>query len=197
MDYPTKIKHAEKVADQLQEQKSLDDIKAALKAEGLYEMDIANVLVSARKMLGDKYQPKINEYLLAGKPIHDAEEFRLLDNEVIDILIARESEKIAVEERKKITRLIKEGQTAEQVFQQVDTRFLSAEDAGQHIAQLLAVQKQNSGSGRMLNIGGGIGLIVLTGVLAFTMDRIFYVLPFIGLGMIYKGLTTERMKHDS
>ncbi len=49
----------------------------------------------------------------------------------------------------------------------------------------------------MLNIMGGIGLIVLTVVLLVVFSRIFYVLPIIGLVMIVKGITTERMEYDS
>lgn len=194
MDYKTKIKYAERVADQLQAKKSTDAIKSELKAEGLYEKDIANTLASARKILGEKYQPKIKEYLLADKQIHDAEEFSLLDDEVIDILIAKESQNLTLQEKNKITKLMREGQPAQDVFDQVDTRFLSLEKATEHIGRLQDIKMQNSGSGRMLNIGGGIGLMVLTAILVFTIDRLFYVLPIIGLVMIVKGITTEKME---
>lgn len=194
MDYKTKIKYAEKVADQLQTQKSIDAIKSDLKAEGLYEKDIANTLASARKILGEKYQPKIKEYLLEDKQIHGANEFSLLDDEVIDILIAKESQNLTLQEKNKITKLMRKGQPAQDVFDQVDTRFLSLEKATEHISRLQDIKMQNSGSGRMLNIGGGIGLMVLTGILVFTIDRLFYVLPIIGLIMIVKGITTDKME---
>lgn len=194
MEYRTKIKFAEKIAAQLEEQKSIDAIKSDLKSEGLYENDITNILVSARKILGEKYQPKVKEFLLENKEIHGAKEFSLLGSEVIDILIGRASQDLALQEKKNITKLIKEGQTAEQVFTQVDTRFISEEKAAQHIHRIQEIKTQNSGSGRMLNIGGGIGLIVLTGVIAVTTGRLFYVIPIIGLGMIAKGIITEEMK---
>jgi len=38
-------------------------------------------------VLGEKYQPKIQEHLLADKQIHGTEEFSLLDDEIIDSLI--------------------------------------------------------------------------------------------------------------
>lgn len=197
MDYKTKIKYAEEVADQLQAQKGLDAIRAELAAKGLYENEITKVLFSARNIIGEAYQPKIKEYLLEGKPIHDAEEFKLLNPEIIDSLIKREQQKLAALEKKKVTRLVKEGQSPEKVFQQVDTRFLPQEEAAVQITRLLEVKKQNSGSGRMLNIMGGIGLIVLTVILLVVFSRIFYVLPIIGLVMIVKGITTERMEYDS
>lgn len=193
MDYKTKIKHAEKAAIKLQEQKDIETIKSELKEEGFYDNDINKIMVSARKILGEKYQPKIKEYLLNNKQIHGAEEFSLLDREILDILISKESQSIALEEKNKITRLIKEGVGAEEVFSQVNTKFLDAEKAAQHIAHCQGIKKQNSGSGRMINIFGGIGLIVLTGILLVTINRIFYVLPIIGLVMIMKGFLTQKM----
>ena len=197
MDYKTKIKHAKEVANQLQKQKSIEEIKLDLSAEGLYQKDITNIIFSARKILGGIYQPKIQEYLLEGKQIHGSEEFSLLDREVIDILIAKESQNLALQEKKKITELIKAGQSAEQVFEQVDTRFLSVDKANEQISHLQQVKRQNSGSGRMLNIFGGIGLIVLTGVIVITVNRLFYVLPIIGLIMIVKGITTKKVEYDN
>lgn len=194
MDYKKKIKYAEGIAIQLQEQKSIELIKSELKSEGLYDPDINKVMISARKILGEKYQPKINEYLLSNNQIHGSEEFKLLDPETLNILIDKESRKIASEEKRKITRLIKEGKSGEEVFRQVDTRFLNAEVAAAHIAQLQEIKKQNSGSGRMINIFGGLGLMVLTVVLLITIDRLFYVLPVIGLVMIVRGFTTEKVE---
>jgi hypothetical protein len=196
MDYKAKIKFAKEVAEQLETQKSSDEIRSALKAEGLYERDIINIFVSARNILGEKYQPKIEECLKADKQIQGSDEFKLLDHEVIEILIKRGTQKLALEEKKKVTKLIKEGQSIEQVLEQVDTRFLSIDKVTEQISNLQEVKAQNSVNGRMLNIVGGLGLIVLTGVLAITMDRLFYVLPISGLIMIVKGITTKSMEYD-
>ena len=194
MNYKTKVKYAKDVADQLQNQKSIASIKSALKTEGLYEPDINKIIVSARNILGEKYQPKIGEYLLADKEIHGAEEFSLLDAEIIDTLIAKESQNLAVKEKKKITKLMREGRPADEVFEQTDTRFLSADKAENHINRLQEIKTNNSGSGRMVSILGGLGLIVLTGILLVTLYRIFFVLPVLGLVMIGKGFMTEKME---
>jgi len=194
MNYKTKVKYAKEVADQLQKQKSVEAIKSDLKTEGLYELDINKVIISARNILGEKYQPKIGEYLLADKPIHGAEEFSLLDDKIIDALIAKESQNLAIKEKNRITKLIKEGQSADEVFEQADTRFFSEDNAENHINRLLEIKTNNSGSGRMMSIFGGLGLIVLTGILLVTLDRLFYVLPVIGLVMIVKGFMTEEME---
>jgi len=197
MDYKTRIKHAEEVAIQLENKKTIDDMKSELRAEGLYENDVLNIFSSVKKILAEKYSSKIKEYLLAEQAIHGSEEFSSLNKEVIDELIDRNTRQIASEEKRKITKLIKQGQGAEQVFRQVDTRFISQNEAAQHIAHLLEVKKQNSGGTRMLNIFGGIGLIVATIVVLFASGRLFYVLPIMGLIMIVKGLKTERMEYDS
>lgn len=196
MDYQKKVEYAERVANQLQGQKTTEEIKSILKTEGLYDRDISNIMVSARKILGETYQPKIKKYLLESKEIHDAEEFNSLDKEMLETLITQESQNITLEERRKLTKLVKEGHSPEKVLEQVDQRFLSIEEASTQIASLQEVKNQNSGSGRMLSIGGGIGLILLTGVIVFTTGRLFYFLPILGFIMIGKGIFTERMAYE-
>jgi hypothetical protein len=191
MDYKTKIQHAERVAEELQNMKNLDQIKSDLKSKDIYESDINKIVASARNIIGEKYHPKIKEYLMADKPIHGAEEFKLLDEDTLNQLITKGSKGIAINEKQKITDLIKSGLSPEEVFKQTDTRFLSADKAAEHISQIHSLKKQSSGSGRMISIGGGIGLILLTGILFVTIDRLFYVLPFIGIAMIVKGFLPE------
>lgn len=196
MEYRKKIEYAEKAAEQLQGQKTTQEIKASLKAEGLYDIDINEVMVSARNILGEKYQEEIRQHLLADKQIKGAEAFSLLDDELLETLIEKETQKLALEERKKMTQRMKQGHSPEEVLAQVDTRFLSPNKALEQMQNLQEVKHQNSGSGRTLNIFGGIGLIVLTGILMVTINRIFYFLPVIGIIMIVKGFTTERMDYD-
>lgn len=192
MDYQKKIEYAKRIAEQLDGQKTSEALKAELKAEGLYEPDIVKVMITARNMLGEKYQPKINEFLRAGKPIKGAEEFGAIDDDILSKLIEIEFQNIAAVERKKLTKLIREGQTPEQALKQVDTRFLDPQKAIQQIVSVQQTKSQNSGGGRMLNIAGGIGLIVLTGVILLSTGRLFYFLPVIGLIMIIKGFITQR-----
>lgn len=196
MDYKIKMQHAERVAEQLQNQKTAEQITSTLKEEGLYERDITNILVSARKIVGETYRPKIRQYLMDEQEIHDAEEFSILDSEIIDTLIENETKSLALQEKKKITKLVKEGLSPEEVYEQVNMKFLPGTEASDHITNLMDVKRHNSGTGRMMNFIGGIGLIALTGILAVTTDRLFYVLPFIGLLMIVKGFTTMKMEYD-
>lgn len=197
MDYKKKIEYAEKIAVELDNHKSTEEITLALKNEGMYDRDVTSVLVSARKILGEKYEPSIEEYLLSDKQIHGAQEFKSLDDETLDSIKSKVNQKLAFAERKKITKLIKSGETPDDVFNQVDNRFLSEEKATEQIIKLQEVQGQNSGMGRMLNIGGGIGLIALTGVILVASGRLFYVLPIIGVIMMVKGFMTESMEYDS
>lgn len=197
MDYKRKIEHAEKVAKQLQEQITTSEIESNLKAEGLYERDINNIMISARNIIGEKYQSKIREHLIEDKRIEASEEFGNLDNELLEKLVTKESQNLSNEQKKKITKLIKEGNTAENVLAQIDTRFISADKANEQISHLLSIRNQNSGSGRLLNIFGGIGLILATGLILMTTDRLFYFLPIIGIIMIVKGLTTKKMEYNN
>jgi len=196
MEYKDKIKYAEKVAEQLQAQKSVAEITEQLKSEGLYDRDISNVMVSARNILGDQYQPQIRAHLLEDKAVIGSSEFSNLDDEMLQKLIDQERMSLAAGEKKNITSLIKEGHAPEVILQQVDTRFLSAQEAAVLINKQQKVKKENSGSGRMINIGGGIGLILLTGIILLTTDRLFYFLPIIGIVMIVKGFTTQSFSED-
>lgn len=46
----------------------------------------------------------------------------------------------------------------------------------------------------MVNILGGVGLIVLILIFLFIIDRLFYVLFIIGLVMIVRGFIMEKME---
>ena len=197
MEYQKKIEYAKRIASELQGAKSTEQIQSDLKAEGLYERDITNIFISARKIVGESYQPKIRQFLLENKEIHGSEEFSSVDKDILETLIDQEFKKLALDERRKMVKLVKDGEPTDEILEQVDTRFLSADEASEQLAQLQHVKSQNSGSGRMLNIGGGLGLILLTGVIFMTADRLFYVLPIIGIIMIIRGFTTEEITHHN
>lgn len=194
MDHKKKIEYARRIAKELEGDKTLESLKSDLKSEGLYDRDISNIMGSARNILGDTYQPQIREFLLDGKQIQGAEEFSSLDSDLLETLIAKESKNIASDERRKITKLVKEGVSAEEILNQIDTRFLPLENATEQIAQHEEVKYQNSGSGRIISIVSGIGLIVFTVIVLYASGRLFYFLPIIGLVMIVRGLLPQKME---
>ena len=55
MKYADKIRHAEKAAEELTNQTSIEDIRASLKEKGLYDYDIDNVMTSARNIIAVSY----------------------------------------------------------------------------------------------------------------------------------------------
>jgi hypothetical protein len=193
MDYKKKIEYANKIALEILNNKSIESIKADLKSEGLYERDITSIYVSAKKIVGENYSKQIRDFLLTDKDFEQSQEFASLDREMLISLIKDEKQKLALEERKKMTSMIKDGHSNEEILSKVDNRFLSQEKVFEKLAKLEQVKYQNSGSGRMLNIGGGIVLIALTGIILVGTGRLFYVLPIIGLVMIVKGFMTKRM----
>ena len=128
--------------------------------------------------------------------IYRAEEFSSLDKEELEQLVTSESQRLGLEERKKLTKLVKEGQTAQEVLKQIDTRFLPIDQAIEQVAIVQKIKKQNSSSGKALNIAGGLGLILFTIVVLIATERLFYVLPIIGIGMIVKGFFSEKMAYE-
>ena len=196
MDYKKKIAQAERIAKLLDGKKTAEEIRLELKEEGFYERDIDSIMISARNFLKEKYQLKIQDYLQENKQIQESEEFSSLDNETLDKLIEKESQVIALQERRKITKLCRDGLSPDEILAQVNTRFLSTEKALQQLAEIEKARDQNSGSSRAINIFGGIGLILLTIGIAAASGRLFYVLPIIGLVMIVKGFMTKRMEYE-
>ncbi len=74
----------------------------------MYEKDILAVMISARNILGEKYQSSIREYLLGNKDLKSTEEFNSLDAEILETITNKEIEKLALEEKRKISKLVKE-----------------------------------------------------------------------------------------
>ena len=99
MEYKKKIAIASRVAEQLQGQKNATEIEADLKAEGLYEKDILAVMISARNILGEKYQSSIRDHLLGNIDLISTEEFKALDAEILEKITNIEIEKLALEEK--------------------------------------------------------------------------------------------------
>ncbi|MBC6993317.1 hypothetical protein QWY85_19385 [Neolewinella lacunae] len=196
MEYRTKLQYAERVAEQLQGKKSTAEIETELKQEGLFERDIINVMTSARNILADKYAPLVREILLGKRDAAEVQESGVIDNEILTTLIWQESNKLAIAEKRAITRMVKENYPVSEIIKEVDTRFLTIPQAKQHIEKLQQTQQQNSGSNRIAGIMGGLGLILLSVIVLVATDRFFFFIPIIGIIMIGKALATERMAYE-
>lgn len=108
--------------------------------------------------------------------------------------LTKKFEKLALEEKRKISKLVKENIPFNQILEQVDQRFLSIEKAQGFAKKHETAKYNNSGETRTFNIMGGIGCIILTGILLAVSGRLFYILPIIGLILIVKGFSTEDVK---
>jgi tRNA splicing endonuclease len=196
MEYKKKVAIASRGAEQLQGQKNAKVIEADLKTEGLYEKDILAVMISARNILGEKYQSSIRAHLLGNKDLKSTKEFNSLDAEILEKISNNEIEKFALEEKNKIFNLVKKNTPLNQILEQVDKRFLPLEKAQHHAKIYDIVKYNNSGESRTYKILGGVGCIIITGILFASTGRLYYVLPIIGLILIVKGFTTEVIKID-
>lgn len=147
-------------------------------------------------MLGDTYLPIIRRLLIEGVDLAGAEELQALDKSTIATLAERELQKLTLEERRKIIRMQKENISSEEILKQVDTRFLSIDLAREQLANAQITNEQNSAIGRTTSIVIGVILLIATGVIVVFSGRLFYILPVIGLGLIIKGLTTQRAAYE-
>lgn len=196
MEYREKIEHAERIAEELQSGKTTEEIKSELSQDGLYNADITAIFTSVRNIIGEKYQDNIEEHLLNNKPIKGSEVFSSLDDEMIDDLTKRVNQKLELAEKKKLTRLMKQGVSLDEITNQIDSRFLTTEKAAKLYADNQTVMKENGGGQRTLYFLGGIGLLVLTLIILFASGRLFFYLPFIAIGLIIKGFTVKRIAFE-
>ena len=198
MKYNEKIEHAKRVAEELTNHQSLDQIKKDLKEKGLYDKDIENVMASARSVMGEKLKPLIRKQLLSGEPFSNSSELGAIDPGTLEQLVQQEKKAMAQGEKKKVNGLLKQGASAEQILQEVHQEFYPRDLVDEQISAYSAVTRQNSGKGRLRNIGIGLGLIALgIGISFATMSddgggRLFYGVVVVGLIMVVKGFMTAK-----
>jgi len=195
MKYTEKIKYAEKAAEDLINEISIETVREELKGKGLYEADIDNVISSARNIIGDKVKPIIRTKLLAREAIAGAPEFAKLDPATLKKMVTQEIQAISRGERDKVKKMLRDGVSQKNIYQAVNQDFYSKEHIAHQIATHDEVKQLNSGSSRMLNIVGGL-LLMLVGIgisLATMQDgggTVFYGLVAVGFFMMIKGFIT-------
>lgn len=187
MKYSDKIKYATAVAEGLQNEKSLDEIKADLKEQGFYDKDVQNIIISARNILGEKINPIIREKLLSGESISDDAELRKYDPKFLEILVDKEKDNIKNEEERKVRKLVEMGVKPEQIVQSVNMNYVDAKYIKQTILKKTGEDDESTGGGvgtlviGLILMGAGIGLTLTSGAL-------FYGAILVGLGMVIKGI---------
>ncbi|MCB0660697.1 MAG: hypothetical protein KDC04_07165 [Saprospiraceae bacterium] len=196
MEYKEKIKYATKIAEDLQGQKSRDQIHAYLKEEGFYENEINQIILSAQNILGEKYQEKVRHLLVVGIDPFSSNELVGIDEQTLQKMVQKETQNLKLIERRKLTNLVKEGRSEEEALPQIDFRFLPMGEAMDQFTNVQKIHDRNSTSGRMFYFIVGISLLVLCFTLAIVIKRIYFMLLFIGIAMIAKGFFKERLDYE-
>ncbi|MBX2875219.1 MAG: hypothetical protein KTR30_24085 [Saprospiraceae bacterium] len=202
MKYAEKIKHAEKVAEALLDEQSIDQVRTSLKEEGLYDREVDNVIASARNIIGEKLKPIIRSKILAGEFSRTAPEFDKLDTETLGKFVQQELKGIAVTQKRKVNELLKNGIAPEYIYKEIRQEFYPRELIDDQIAAFKETKKQNSAGGRMLNIVGGIALVVIgLGVTIASMQGnsggvLMYGMIIVGLVMLTKGFITQESPYE-
>lgn len=125
MNYKEKVKLAEEAAEELNQGKSIEEIKEMLKGKGLYNQDVDKVLRSAKGLLADQYGARMEEQLLAGTYEENKALFAVLDEETLRDLKERTVRKIKADTKKEIVRLAKEGVADEEIVAQMSSRYFT------------------------------------------------------------------------
>ncbi|MCB0659621.1 MAG: hypothetical protein KDC04_01720 [Saprospiraceae bacterium] len=196
MEYKEKVAYVERVTKDLESGKSIDTIKSDLQAEGLYEYDINNVIASARKTLSEPYKQTIKNYLLNDQEILNSDEFANVDKDTLQQMVDQERRILNLQERKKITKLIKDGQSKEIALKSIDQRFLSIEEASEQIEKDQNTLQKNSISGKLF-IAIKIALFLYLSVHFYNVNNHVSILSFIfAVVNIFKALKTEKLDYE-
>ncbi|MFT6336609.1 MAG: hypothetical protein ACJATI_003368 [Halioglobus sp.] len=140
MDSEKKIEYANRIAKQLEGQRTTDEVRYELKSDGVDDQVIIEIMITTRNILANKYLPKIREYLIKDKEIHGSKDFLFLEDSILNTLKKRELQNLADFEMNKIAKLLKNNMSGEEILDQVDTRFLSLDIAVSYINGLEEVK---------------------------------------------------------
>lgn len=195
MKYKEKIQLGKKIAEELMNEKPLEQIKQELKEQGLYNYDINNVVASARNIIGEQLKPQIREVVLANGDLNSIEALTKLDPATREKMIKQVVQAISIEQKNKVNEMLKKGVPPVEIFRAVRTDFYPEQNIHQQIQAFQEVKKHNSSGGRMLNIIGGAALILIGGGISWASmqnggGRLFYGLIIVGIVMLFKGFLT-------
>lgn len=190
MDYKKKIEYVEKISKELQEGKSSEEIIRELENNGLYERDRTTVLLEAQNNLNDTFKEKIRKYLLEGADIYNAPEFHKIEKQILDKLIANESQHLMLAEQRKFYGRIKKGESIEDAFKYIDTRFLSLDKAVEYVKKSDNIKKQKGNDVKIYFIIG-FGFILFTAVILFTTGSLSLLSAGFGAANIVKGIRAQ------
>ena len=146
--------------------------------------------------MGEKYQEKIRHLLVVGIDPFSSNELVGIDEQTLQKMVQKETQNLKLIERRKLTNLVKEGQSEEEVLPQIDFRFLPIDEAMDQFTNVQKIHDRNSTSGRLFYFIVGISLLVLCFTLAIVIKRIYFMLLFIGIAMIAKGFFKERLDYE-
>jgi len=136
---------------------------------------------------------------LAKEEILKANEFRTIDAPMLRELVELEVKSIAIEEKKKVTRLLKEGASSDEIYDKTRQDFYPSKLIEEQIQAFQEVKQENSINGRMLSIGGGLVLMLIGGYIVYNRiqnggsGRLNFLL-IAGLALFVKGFFTQKME---
>lgn len=196
MNYKEKIKHAELVAEDILNNKSLETIREELSEKNLYNRDIDAIIFSAHNIIGEKLKPIIRAKLLAGESIENVPDFEKISPDTLANLEREEIKAIALGERRKVKEMLKQKATPDEIFTAIRQDFYPKRNIEYQISTHKEVKKQNSGGRRMIRILVGLGVAGLGVIISYVSmqshggGRLYIGLIIGGLVLMASGFMT-------
>lgn len=197
MTHQEKITWATEAAENILDNNHTEkQVIEGLKEKGLYQRDIDNVLATMRNKMGDRLQPIIKEVIMNKGRFSDKPELAKLEPEVINRIAKQEITRISTEQKRKVTKLLKEGKTELEIIPEINLDFYPVENIQRQAAIHAEVKSRNGIGGRMMYIIGGIAMILIGGGITMASmnssggGRVFYGLIIVGFITLIKGFMT-------
>lgn len=192
MDYKTKIRHGEEVAEKILAGHKLETLKAELLSGDLYEKDVQNVMGTARKILSEKVGPAIQSHLLADTLEEGVEQFDMVDSEVMQDIVKEQLDSLGNQQRAKVAIMLRENKSPLDIHTAVDHRFYSKDMVNSQIQiadQIKVANKEAKGSGAIKLIIGVV--LCLVGIGSYFTGVFWYGLILVGIGFIAQGFSAD------
>ncbi len=198
MKFKEELKYIDLTFKHFLEKVSIDEIKFKLKKDGLYDLDIDNVLRAAKSKLLDKYEDEIIPMVLDFNFQNIANQLPELHASTIDYLIESARDRLKQKERIKVKQLLYNNLDLKDILNSVRLDIYPQKEVEDQVSRY-EEKYQEAGEKRNWNVYGGLFML---SIFAFTLlddswGRPLYLLGISGVVLIYRGININTGKKNT
>lgn len=190
MKHQEKNKKAKEILELLNNGSSMNDVRALLEQENLYQADITSILILAENMFQDQYKDQIVSYVHEGTLAEHRSEFSQLSDDQILKLEQFAIKEIQRSSRAQVNKMAKAGKSNTEIIKAVANKYYTTNDVSKQIQHYKDFFELPEASVRWEYITIG-SLSLVCGLLLFwifsNQNRLYLKLSSIpvGIGIVY------------